>query len=507
MSSPIEATRKPLFHLTLSDGSVFVARQIVRKVPGNRLVVHGVWSDQEVFVKLFLGARAKQHSTRDQHGVKLLIDAQLTTPPILFSGQVKSIDVADTHLGIQEQIDLSVCPVLVFKAITHANNAEDTWLTLPPQQKWPLLQALVETVAAMHNANLVHHDLYLKNFLSHSTLEQPKEQAITWKIFILDGDGVKHHTVKELETLAFENLAVLISKLDVLEAEQYIAPILECYASKRSISEYSLNEVREMSLAHRRKVVSHYSDKKVFRTCTDVFVEQNLYRFIALASEYRSMMVPQLMQFPDDWIHNTLIKHLKKGNTSTVTLNRLGHEDCVVKRYNIKNLSHAMSRALRPSRAFISWSNAHRMRMYGFLTPKPIALIENRFVGIRRHAYFLSEYIESHDVRTYFQDTTITRQDKQRAVEQIVTLFNKLVLLQIVHGDLKYSNIKIVNHQPMLIDLDSLQEIRLKYRFLMQHKKELHRFFQNWSKDDEAFVLLNAAFKARYRYPELLENS
>jgi hypothetical protein len=78
---------------------------------------------------------------------------------------------------------------------------------------------------------------------------------------------------------------------------------------------------------------------------------------------------------------------IKAGNTATVARLYVDGEAFVVKRYNIKSWQHAMGRMWRPTRAQRAWQNAHRLRMLGIATFKPIALIERRLGPMRRDAY------------------------------------------------------------------------------------------------------------------------
>ena len=64
----------------------------------------------------------------------------------------------------------------------------------------------------------------------------------------------------------------------------------------------------------------------------------------------------------------------------------------VVKRYNMKSVSHRISRLFRRSRASRAWSYGHLLNSLGIRTPHPIALIEERFGFLRGKAYLITEY-------------------------------------------------------------------------------------------------------------------
>jgi tRNA A-37 threonylcarbamoyl transferase component Bud32 len=155
-------------------------------------------------------------------------------------------------------------------------------------------------------------------------------------------------------------------------------------------------------------------------------------------------------------------------------------------------LGHAIGRLFRKSRAAISWSNAHRLTLLGIATPKPIALLEQRrLTWLRGKAYFLSEFVDAPDVKNYFTLTT-NKERRAESVKQIVLLFYRLYLLNISHGDMKASNIKVLDNKPMLIDLDSMRQHQWSFFAQNAHVRDLRRFMQNW-KDDAS--LYNAFIK------------
>ena len=157
---------------------------------------------------------------------------------------------------------------------------------------------------------------------------------------------------------------------------------------------------------------------------------------------------------------------------------------------------HGVGRALRKSRAAISWANAHRLQLLGIPTPRPVALIETysySLLGLRLKgkAYFVSAYVDLPDVADFFAQTS-DKAVRAEAMKQLAMLLYRLYLLKLSHGDMKATNIKMQNALPMLIDLDSMQQHRWAYFAKKAHARDLQRFMQNW-KDDAS--LYNAFIK------------
>jgi tRNA A-37 threonylcarbamoyl transferase component Bud32 len=256
--------------------------------------------------------------------------------------------------------------------------------------------------------------------------------------------------------------------------------------------------------AHRRRMVGHYSDEKVFRQCSDIEVEKDFDYFLAVARPYFSEDLKFALNEPDRLLYEPA-RRLKSGNTCTVSLAQAGGRKVVVKRYNIKSFWHGLNRALRPTRAAVSWANAHRLLMYGIATAAPIALLEKRCGIIRRQAYFLAEYVDAPDAAEFFAAANVDAAQKNKLAEHIAALFHKLYLLKIAHGDFKAGNMKIVAGKPLLLDLDSMREYRCDWQLARRHVRDLQRFMRNWQHDTDASNRLAAAFRATYKDACLLD--
>jgi tRNA A-37 threonylcarbamoyl transferase component Bud32 len=215
-------------------------------------------------------------------------------------------------------------------------------------------------------------------------------------------------------------------------------------------------------------------------------------------------LAAKVLDAPDALVEGQQLVRLKSGNTCTVSLAEINGRKLVVKRYNIKSFWHWLGRCWRPSRAAKSWANAHRLSMYGIATAAPVALLERRFGLLRGKAYFLAEYIQAPNVADILQDASISQERKKSVLEAVAKLMYKLMLLQIVHGDLKASNIHIDGKQPVLIDLDSLQEYKRKARFEKNHVRDLKRLLKNWENQPEVRQWLIDALQKTYGEHHLL---
>lgn len=458
--------------LMLDDGSDLSDMVLVRVVPGKRYVCRARWQGQHVYAKFFTGKDNAYYANRDLTGIRYLKQAGISTPPLLFQGKTQD----------------KQAEVLILLAIEHAKNAEEVWLGCDDKQRFELAQNLVLTLAQHHQAGLIQTDMYFKNFLVQEA-----------NVYTLDGDGIRRLSRLFQKRQRLRNLATLLSKMDVLNDEWI--PVLYQHYCQQLNTIYALADestVKTLTRKVRSQMASAYADKKVFRTCTDVKVSRRFDSFLAVSRDFERSSVTS--QFLDTALVDKKA-NLKNGNTCTIAKALIADRPVVIKRYNIKNAWHGLNRAFRVSRAALSWANAHRLMISNIATPKPLALLEERFGCLRRRAYFLSEYIDAPDAMQFFLQSTKV-DDKEAVASNIATLFHRLYLFRFSHGDCKATNIKIVNLEPVLIDLDGMQAHRLgccfDWWFECKHIKDLKRLMKNWQDDAETTRLLMQALRLEY---------
>ncbi len=428
--------------------------------------MRGRWNGRAVYAKKFTGSRAKKHFERDLFGVSTLSCAHIATPELLYKGEVESGFVA------------------VFAMIDNALNAETGYVEFNDRDRLALMNRLVETVAKHHQAGLVQTDLYFKNFLIDVNSQT---------VYTLDGDGIrKFETLSQQQAL--ENFAVLLSKMDALEVEAWGKMLLASYHATHQKFSFSLETLKKLSAKFRTQAAAKYA-KKVLRTCTDVEVKKTDGNFVAIARQDEEALPNLAVVHLDDAIKTAKI--LKNGRTCTVALVDFSGKKYVVKRYNIKHIGHFFWRMLRKTRAENSWVNAHRLTLLGISTAKPVALVEQRFGGLKGKAYFLTEFLDAPDIQQFFK-TSSDKVARAEVLKNTVQLFYRLFLLKISHGDFKATNIKIAKLTPVLIDLDSMRQHHCDFFAERAHVRDLKRFMQNWKDDTSLYNALLKTFKVVY---------
>ncbi|MDR2875979.1 MAG: lipopolysaccharide kinase InaA family protein [Methylobacillus sp.] len=465
------------FEVALEHAPPLQCQHVARRVPGRRIVCSALWQGRAVYAKLFIGEKAARYANRDARGAKALMERGLPTPELLHQCAIA---------GEQGQ-------ALIFAFVPESRNLEEVWNAAGPRQRHVLADKLARAVAAHHAAGVVQTDLYLRNFLLAADV-----------LYTLDGDGIRVHPEGVSREAALENFALLLSKLNAPD-DVRTAEWLALYAQARDWDgPIPLQELQTRVRAVRYRTVQKFVARKVLRDCTDIFVERRFNRYLAVTRAEMDDDLKRVIENPDSFFQAPDSAYLKRGNTCTIVLAQSGERRVVIKRYNIKNLRHAVGRAWRPTRASVSWSNAHMLRAFEIPTPMPLALIERRWGVLRREAWLLMDYAEGADIADVLADASLSDEQKQDAAVQTANLLYQLRLLRIEHGDMKADNIRWVDGAPMLLDLDAMRLHRDEYRFAQRHERDLRRFLKNWNDAPEILERVKSALRLAYGNDPLL---
>ena len=146
----------------------------------------------------------------------------------------------------------------------------------------------------------------------------------------------------------------------------------------------------------------------------------------------------------------------------------------------MKSLGHRFGRAFRNTRAAVSWRNAHRLWMYGILSARPVALIEERFGPLRGRAWYISEFVAGDDAGTLCGQTSLDQAGIKAAGQQVTGLLAQLALSGISHGDMKATNFILSEQGAVVIDLDAMRRHVAPESFRRAQRRDLARFMRNW---------------------------
>ena len=437
-----------VFSITVEDKcEQVICNKLLRILPGRRLVLAAVWREQPVAVKIFY---RRQEYLAELDGHQALLTARLSTAAIL-------TDNWADNSGI-----------IVYQWLS-APGLEEVWRQSDENARLGLIKQVATLLATMHEAGLCQQDLHLNNFLYDRVCH------------VLDAGSISAH--KEMKTQErLDNLALLLSQLPPRcdDAIDGVFASYRAHSSSESIADDAalLPLLKAMTVARRKKRWQHYQ-AKLTRTCTEFGVAQRFRRFSVWRRDHEPLGLIEALENLDELIDQG--EWLKKGNSATVVRIKLQDQTFVIKRYNIKNWRHAISRCWRSTRAWVSWHNAYRLRFNGIETPLPIAMVEERVGWLRSRAYIISQSVSGEDLLTRVgnnpQDTALV---PPCLYAMTAELFMDLCRAGLSHGDMKATNILMTEQGLSLIDLDSMQHHAVASQLSKALEKDCDRFLRNW---------------------------
>lgn len=314
--------------------------------------------------------------------------------------------------------------------------------------------------ARCHQANCYQQDPHLDNFAWSND-----------KLYLLDLASVVVRNKPLSVAACLDNLARLLVQWPVQRQSELRTYLGDYFTFRQQAFTDRLSSQLESIYAkcriqHRR----HYM-KKQLRNCTMTGYRKTLWSEAA----WRNGMVEALQAERLESLMQTG-QPLKTGNSATVVLNELVGQSVVIKRYNMKNFWHWLRRCLRPSRARTAWLNANLLEYAGIPTPQALGFVEQRWLGLRREAYFVSRHVMGRSLLELSDDELL----KPELQQQLRKMFVSLRQNQLVHGDMKASNLLVDDEgQVWLIDLDAMRQVSSR-SFTALHQRDQDRFMQNW---------------------------
>ncbi len=428
-----------------------IALERLRLIPDKRIVFLATTSDKNIVVKLVKGQRRqKQQCAAEERGIIALETLGVETQKFFSSYWGEATDVG----------------YIATNYIDNAHDLHTVWLHQSDQQRAALLEQVMQIFCKMHDGGVFQDDAHLSNFLWQDGV-----------IYAIDGATVNTtHRGKSLGLSdSLDNLAVFFGQL-YPSFDRLIPDALEYYRQHRNgLTEPVTLEALEQRLASFRENRMAVYLKKVFRQSTSHICLHNWQQYVVYAREQESQMLKDFIRDPDAFVDRG--EMLKKGNTSTVVKTLLNGKPCVIKRYNIKSFMHGILRAIQPSRAWISWRNAHMLKTVGIPTPEPVLMYETRRGPLRSKAYFICEAVGESTCFADLIEQGMTREQGEALFEPLFDAFQRS---RITHGDMKATNFFVHDGVVTPIDIDGMRWHHSASSFEKAFAKDKARFYKNW---------------------------
>lgn len=413
----------------------FRPQRALRVLPRQRWVLRGDYQGQDCVAKIFAD-KADYH--QECQGYEALVKANIPCP--------KRLRLTQTKYG----------RYLVMYDYVDAHNPAE------------LSEKLIDMMAKMHEAGVSQTDCHLDNFLVDASGD----------ITVCDLGAVRSRDLRPYsERASLENLALLFAQCSPL-ADRDNAALFDRYVQVRR---WPLNEDIKLRFWKQVEAQRQYRRRKwlekITRTCTAFKCKWRLTHRVCIRRDFANLYSQTLVEHPAAYF-NPHANYLKQGGGSTVVRTRLGENDVVIKRYNIKNNMVYLKRLLTGSKAARAWRMSHAIQTLGIHTPEPLAMIEKRFIMLPRESYFVARWVPGERLDYYLENHRDA--DIKTIARHLYALMEALRLGHCYHGDLKASNIIWNGDKITLLDCDGARFIQQPAVFAKAHERDWKRLQANW---------------------------
>ena len=420
------------FRIALPDGSELLCIDMLRLLPGKRMVMRAEYGGNAVLAKLFFDTRNLQ---KELDGFSLLEKTGTATPALLASFRMEQGGVC------------------LYQFIENAEPLDVLWQKNGAAKKAVLLEKLLPALQQCYQQQVLQQDLHLGNFLL---------QAET--LFVLDPASCKTFSNENEQR---DNLALLLAQLPFADWQPALEKIQTVFPA---IADNDLTKQAQQQWRQRQK---NYL-QKVFRECSDVADFGSGSLRVLCRRQILSETLAACLRNPQSLIDGSTL--LKNGNSAKVFLTEIDGRKLAVKQYINKDWLRKIRRAFRPSRAARSWYFSHAFSFAGIRVPAPVALIEQKVGPFVTSAWFICEYSDGKDLLTCWNE----REPNVEELSCIHSLFLSLQIIRSSHGDMKASNLISDGARISLIDYDGAQEHSNQSSLTRALAQDKQRFLQNW---------------------------
>ena len=364
---PISVTG-PELSLT-TNGKHLVCDQLLRALPGKRLVYRGVFDNRRVIVKLFLQRRhARRHWKREVTGLEALSKHNISLPEILFSGELQFHSTPEHETTIEPG---RVVPGVVLAYLPDAIDLRSYWHGgAAEKEKINWLRTALITIAEQHSKGVIQQDLHLGNFL-----------VSRGNLYTIDGDGIRTHRSGLTPRQSWHWVGVFFAQV-YPRFDSLMEVLLPEYCAARGFN-YSPHELSLVVVARdrQRSKIGHSVVSKIFRNSGLCTVDSHFSWFIGCTRRFDS---PELKR---------LLGELAKGQEPVGIqrsggLLQIGAAQLKIEKFiGYDHLSWHRSSIKGASSA---WQHAHLTEQFGGHTAQPVAIVQRKFGPIQWRGYYLS---------------------------------------------------------------------------------------------------------------------
>ena len=415
----------------------------VISIPGSAINENGIHIKyfkrggyKEYIKHLFVPTKAR--TEWDVGNALLSKDIKTALPLAISEGKIRLLMVTETVTNSEELMEFCL------------SNYEGSLSVGKDSEKKTLLDKLAQFIRDIHEKGFCHYDLHAGNILIRFKNEQ---NVSDYDLYLMDLHRVKIFKSISIKKRMF-NLAQIFNSLSSIMTMADKLDFIRSYGSNAFGNTADENElvrqIEEQSSGIRN---THYRSR--LKRClkeSSVFSKK---RFAGMKMFFRKGYDTNSMQKLIE-MHNSALA----GNDSAVIMKRdsrtaLTHHtfkdktslNVVVKQYRVGCPGCIVKNIIRGSAGRKAWVAGNGLKVYGFNTPLPLALIEKKISGVTTGSYLIMEEVkDSLEMDRYILKNLNSRIDlkkKRVFINNLANTLGKMHKHNIFHHDLKTCNIMV----------------------------------------------------------------
>ena len=393
-----------------------------------------------------------------------------TVGPIACQEDIRGGFVSDSYFVSETLPDVCSLEQYVAERLPEPSLGE------PGRSRRRIIVGLARFAARVHLAGIYHDDFHAGNILLRlNEMESggpPPADHLAF--YLIDLPGVRFSGPLGWAA-SRNNLIVLNSAWWELTSKTERWQFWRTYLAQRPDLDASLKRTAVRQLEARSRAYSRRKhrgrDKRSLRNNRDYLAIRQANARAHSVRDFARAELVQLLDDPDALLTENLGRPVKLERGSLIVQAELpleGRETRVIyKRYRPWNWQKALLGKLRPGRALRGWRLGHALLQRRIATARPLAVCDLRQPWYRCQSYLAIEWIEgSENLHLYaWKLAGVNAKERFRratqSAENLGALIGRMHARQITHGDLKGSNLLMVQSdagvQTYLVDTDGVR--------------------------------------------------
>jgi tRNA A-37 threonylcarbamoyl transferase component Bud32 len=396
-----------------------------------------------------------------------------TTRPVAWAERTRASVVRDNYV-VTEAIH-SACSLERYLGEELPRLAPD----VQTRARRRLVERVARFVAAIHEAGIAHDDFHLGNVLVRLDDCPPGEPADDEmpKLHLIDVPGVRFSgplgwRASRASLIMFG--AGWWERTSRTERLRFWRTYLAERPDLQVPDDHTVVEQLARDSRDYCRRVARRRDKRALRTNRDYAALRGPHGVAHGVGDLEPAELRRLLQAPEVLLERSLDRPVKLGHGKLIVEAELPLVDGPVRvayaRYRYRNWWKALLGCFRRGRALRGWITGHALRARGIATPRPIAVCQVGGPGSPAHSYLATEWIDgAKNLHLYgWRLATLSPSERldraARCAESLGKLIGRMHAWQISHGDLKASNILVIDREAQskthLIDAEDVRIAR-----------------------------------------------